>query len=233
MTIRWRRLIPPAIPAANALVGLNLLYTLVAMAVFGAHNLFAPTQEMLFRMGALVPAAVYQGEYWRVVTYGFLHIGAWHLAFNMIALSQVGPALESEIGTPRLLSVYLLALLAGAGLELAVRGPAVIIIAGASGALYGLLGFGISFGHFYGGEAGRAQRNFFLQWTAYAFLFGLLFGAAHVCHFGGLLLGLVAGFLIEHERANHDRLTPFWRVLAFLLSAISAGAFLWMLVRQL
>lgn len=224
---------PRWVPLANLLVGANLAYTLVAMALFGAHQLFQPDSEMLYRMGALVPAAFWQGDYWRAITYGFLHIGAIHLAFNMIALSQVGPAIESEIGSARFFAAYLLSVLGGAAAEVFVRGPAVIIISGASGAIFGLVGFGISYSHFYGGSAGRAQRNFFLQWAVYAFLFGLLVGAAHLCHLGGLVTGAICGFLVERERRYRDIITPIWVVLSILLGVATLVSFGWLAWRSI
>ncbi len=225
--------VPAWVPAANLLVGLNLAYMLLAMALFGAQNLFQPEPEMLFRMGALVPAAFFQGEYWRLITYGFLHIGLLHIAFNMIALSQVGPALESEVGSARFIAVYLLSLVGGGAADLLVRGPVVMLIAGASGALFGLIGFGIAYAHFYGGYAGRMQRNFFLQWAAYGLLFGFIVGADNICHLGGLITGAFCGFLVECERANRPLFTPVWTALAILLSLASVAAFGWLLWRSL
>lgn len=229
---RLVQFVPRKVPAANLFVGLNLANTLVAMALFGTHQLFAPEPDMLFRMGALVPAALFQGEYWRAITYGFIHVGALHLAFNMIALSQVGPAIESEVGTARFSVAYLLSLLGGAAAELLARGPASDLIAGASGGLFGLVGFGISYWHFYGGQFGREQRAFFLRWAAYGFLFGLLVGAAHGCHFGGLLAGSLCGFLVERERRYRDMLTPIWGVLSALLGLASALSFALMATRS-
>jgi rhomboid protease GluP len=221
--------IPRFVPAANVLVGLNLAYMLLAMAIFGAHNLFEPEPEMLYRMGALIPAAFYQGEYFRLITYAFLHIGLLHLAFNMLALSQVGPAIETEIGSSRFVAVYLLSLLGGSVADVLVRGPAVLLIAGASGALFGLIGFGISYAHFYGGYIGREQRNFFLQWAAYSLVFGFIIGADNICHLGGLLVGFVCGFLVERERARRFEYDKLWLALAMLLSLAAAGAFVWLL----
>jgi rhomboid protease GluP len=224
---------PRWVPAANVLVGLNLAYMLVAMALFGAHNLFQPESEMLYRMGALVPAAFFAGEYWRLITYGFLHIGLLHIVFNMVALSQVGPAIESEVGSSRFVAVYLLSLIGGGVADLVVRGPAVMLIAGASGALFGLIGFGIAYAHFYGGHVGRMQRNFFLPWAAYGLVFAFLVGADNICHLGGLLVGGLCGFLVERERARRPLFDAVWFALAALLSFAAAAAFGWLLWRSL
>ncbi len=216
-----------------ALVGLNLLNMLVVMAIFGFRNLFEPEGVMLYRMGALDPMLFHAGQYWRIITYGFLHIGLMHIAFNMIALSQVGPVLEGQVGALRFLAVYLLSLIAGGAADVVVRGSSQMLIAGASGALFGLIGFGMSYAHFYGGEAGRAQRNFFLQWAAYGFLFGFIVRADNICHFGGFVAGALCGFLVERERGNYGRLTPVWGAIAVGLSLLSVGAFVWLVVANL
>ena len=108
-----------------------------------------------------------------------------------------------------------------------------MLIAGASGALFGLIGFGMSFAHFYGGPAGRQQRNFFLHWAVYGFLFGMLVGADNICHAGGFAVGAVAGFLVERERARRDALTPLWQGLAALCALATVAAFGWMILAQL
>ena len=177
--------LPAFFPASAVLLALNLLNLAVAMALFGVDQLFTPTSRMLLAMGALDPYSFTMGEYWRLITYGFLHIGVLHIVFNMMALSQVGPVLEREVGSARFLSVYLLSLIGGGALDVLVRGPVIMVIAGASGALFGLIGFGMSYAHFYGGPAGRAQRNFFLQWALYGFVFGFVVRADNICHLGG------------------------------------------------
>lgn len=222
--------LPRWVPVANILIVLNIVNLLAVMVLFGAENLLKPDGLMLLRMGALHPALFFEGEYWRLITYGFLHIGLMHIAFNMIALSQVGPVLENDVGPARFLSVYLLALLGGGIADLVVRGPVPMLIAGASGALFGLIGFGMSYAHFYGGPSGIARRNFFLHWAAYGFLFGFIVRADNICHLGGFLTGVVCGFLVERERRHRDRFTPLWRTLATLLSLLVPAAFAWMIL---
>lgn len=224
--------LPRWVPTANLLIALNGLNLLIALFLFGPQNLFKPEPLMLYRMGALDPQSFFHGQYWRLITYGFLHIGLVHIAFNMIALSQVGTLIERQVGSARLLAVYLLALVGGGVADLVVRGPLQMIIAGASGALFGLIGFGMSYAHFYGGPAGRAQRNFFLQWAAYGFVFGFIVHADNICHLGGFFVGALCGFLVERERGNAARFTPVWRGLATILSLATAAAFVWMIVRS-
>lgn len=219
-------------PASTALLVLNLLNLGVVLLLFGLNQLVKPESVMLLSMGALDPFSFLQGEYWRIITYGFLHIGLLHILFNMMALSQVGPVLEREVGSARFLCVYLLSLLGGGAADVLVRGPVIMVIAGASGALFGLIGFGMTYAHFYGGPAGRAQRNFFLQWTLYGFLFGFVVRADNICHLGGFVTGAILGYIVERERTRHAELTPLWRAVATGLSLLTVAAFGWMFWAQ-
>jgi membrane associated rhomboid family serine protease len=93
----------------------------------------------LFRDWALVPGLVQLGEWWRVLTSGFLHIGPIHLVFNMMALWVLGRDLETVLGRGRFLAVYVIALLGGAAAVMISYGPNQAV-AGASGAVFGLMG---------------------------------------------------------------------------------------------
>ncbi len=66
-----------------------------------------------FDIGAEQPLPRAQGEWYRLVTSGFLHFGIIHLAFNMLLLFQLGQLLEPEIGRIRFALLYFAALLAG------------------------------------------------------------------------------------------------------------------------
>jgi membrane associated rhomboid family serine protease len=124
--------------------------TLVNVVVFAATALQAGSivdnvRSTLFEDGALVPAFVSAGEWWRLVTSGFLHFGSYngygpvHLLFNMVALWVIGRNLEVQLGRGRFLAVYLLALLGGSTAVM-LFGDAGGVVAGASGAIYGIFG---------------------------------------------------------------------------------------------
>lgn len=94
--------------------------------------------EVMLR-GSLVSGMDTHNEYWRLITSGFLHWSAMHLAVNMLSLYFVGPQLERLFGPSRYLAIYLISLLGGSGLVMALeRNPT--LTAGASGAIYGLMG---------------------------------------------------------------------------------------------
>jgi len=92
----------------------------------------------LFLDWVLWGPAVAAGEFSRIVTSGFLHIGLMHLAVNMFALYVIGRDTEMVLGRARYLAVYVIALLGGSASVLML--DPLIPTAGASGAIFGLLG---------------------------------------------------------------------------------------------
>jgi membrane associated rhomboid family serine protease len=92
----------------------------------------------LFDEGALSRRAIQDGEYWRLITSGFLHGGLAHLLFNMLGLYILGTILEPAIGTPRFAVIYFVSLLTGSFGALLQEDIGATV--GASGAVFGLLG---------------------------------------------------------------------------------------------
>ena len=82
---------------------------------------------------------LWDGEWWRLVTGGFLHFGPIHLLFNMMALWVIGRDIEPALGHARFLAVYLVSLLGGSAAVLLLS-PPTANVAGASGAVFGLMG---------------------------------------------------------------------------------------------
>ena len=95
----------------------------------------------VYSNGALYGPLVAEGEWWRIVTSGFLHAGLLHLAFNMYFLYFLGTMLEPEIGRLRFAAIYLVSLLGGSFGALLISPDAVTV--GASGAVFGLMGAAI------------------------------------------------------------------------------------------
>ena len=119
------------------LIVLNLVvFALTAVSAGSIGSNYAST---LFDALSLVPTAVADGQWWRLVTSGFLHIGPLHIAFNMIALWVIGRDVELALGRLRFTVVYLAALLGGSTAVM-LFGGALTPVAGASGAVFGLMG---------------------------------------------------------------------------------------------
>lgn len=119
------------------LVAINIAIFTVTVAQAG--SLASNASAELFRQWGLWPTAVAEGELWRLFTSGFLHFGPIHLAFNMIALWVIGRDLEQVLGPLRFLVVYLVSLLGGA-LAVFLFETENSTTAGASGAVFGLMG---------------------------------------------------------------------------------------------
>jgi membrane associated rhomboid family serine protease len=119
------------------LIGINTVIFIWTVVQAGSIN--GNAAASLFGEWALVPVLVQDGEWWRVLTSGFLHIGPIHLLFNMIALWVLGRDLEIVLGRGRFLAVYLIALLGGSAAVMLFSAPNQAV-AGASGAVFGLMG---------------------------------------------------------------------------------------------
>lgn len=122
--------------ATYGLIAVNVL-------VFAICALQARSTDMirspLFVDWALYKPWVAGGEYWRLLTAGFLHFSVTHIAVNMISLYILGRDLEIAVGIPRYLAIYFTALLGGSAAVM-LLGSDNAINAGASGAIYGLMG---------------------------------------------------------------------------------------------
>jgi membrane associated rhomboid family serine protease len=125
---------PVVVPALIVLNALVFLWTVV-QAGSVAHNTDAP----VFDQWTLRADAVAAGQWWRLFTAGFLHVGPIHLVFNMVALWVIGRELEPVFGRVRFLALYLVGLLGGSA-TVFLFGQVGAEVAGASGAVFGLMG---------------------------------------------------------------------------------------------
>lgn len=129
---RWNATAGPLV--TQLLIGLNVAVFAVTAA---GGNAMGRGGALQYRL-ALHGPAVAAGEWYRLVTAGFVHYGLLHVAFNMILLWQLGSMLEPALGRARFLALYLAALLAGSAGALLLSPDA--FTGGASGAVFGLLG---------------------------------------------------------------------------------------------
>ncbi len=187
-------------PATAALVVLNVLVFAV-MALRGV-SILHPTPDQLLRWGANFGPLALDGQWWRLFTCMFVHIGLIHLLLNMWALWDVGFLAEQLYGPRTFLAVYLMSGVAGSLASLARN--ATIVSAGASGAIFGLAGALIA--TLYLGKlpverkALRASLVSLLVFAGYNLVYGFL--KAHIdngAHVGGLVAGLLLGFVLSRD----------------------------------
>src|SRR4051794_11317512 len=127
----------------QVLIGINVaVFVIGALSGGRAGVLFDGANDLLVNGGLNAFAIAENGEGWRVFTSGFLHFGVLHLAFNMYALWILGGQLEVALGKWKFLACYLVSLVAGSLGALIVSPNA--LTAGASAAIYGLLGVAIA-----------------------------------------------------------------------------------------
>ncbi|WP_082233834.1 rhomboid family intramembrane serine protease [Halobacillus massiliensis] len=149
----------------------------------------------LIEMGAKYNPAIIDGEWWRIISSMFLHIGVFHLLMNMLALYYLGMAVEQIFGSVRFLIIYFLAGIFG-GLASFAFNPSVA--AGASGAIFGLFGALLYFG--------LKNKRIFFQTMGYNLIFiitiNVVFGFAvpqidNGAHLGGLVGGFLASAMVS------------------------------------
>ena len=179
------------------LIALNVAMFLVT-AVDAATEGFSPLDNNFSTIFARLdqfPVAVAGGEWWRPLTAAFLHIGPIHLVLNMLAVLVFGSELERQLGRWRFLAVYLLSALGGAA-AIQLFGNPLQPVAGASTAIYGLLGsLGVLM------IVRRQDLRGLLTLLAINVFISFLPGFSLLGHLGGLLAGAVtAGILVATRR---------------------------------
>ena len=177
--------------------------------------------EVLLRLGAKSPY-IFAGQWWRLVTAIFLHAGLLHIGMNLWCLFDLGPEVESLFSTAKFVVFYLVTGVLGFVLSLWWRPMGMSI--GASGAICGLIGIliGASFHH---GHLGKAYRGQLWRWVIYIAIFGIFLPIDNAAHFGGLIAGIVLGYVVPEGDAETQSSQNFWNALAGLSVVIIAGSF--------
>ena len=210
----------------NLLIALN-----VAIFVWGMGSGLETRNAVVFDGGLIghatvggqtVPGiGVAAGEWWRIVTSGFLHANLIHIGMNCLVLYQLGQLLEPAIGRLRFAIVYVVALLSGSFGVLLIAPDQLTV--GASGAVFGLMGVAVALMRARGinvfdtGLGGTIALNLVFTFA----IPGISIGG----HVGGLIGGFLAGYLLTDLGPKHlrdPRLTAFATVL--LGVAVGAGS---------
>lgn len=170
---------------------------LVNIAVFILMTLTGGSENInnLIRYGAMVKPLVHYGQWWRIFTAAFIHIGFFHIMFNMYFLYNIGPLFERLYGSVNFLIIYLLAGIMG-NLFTYAFGEVSTVSAGASTSLYGMFGLAMGLMINYKDDAVlRGLGASFISIIVINVLYSLLApGIGIQGHLGGFLGGvLLAG----------------------------------------
>lgn len=203
--------------------------------------------EVLIRFGAKVNYLIQTGhQWWRFVTPMFLHVNLLHLMVNMYSLWIVGPYVEKLYGSAKFVAFWVLTGVAGVvssyltvrpgfatgGIRAFIFKAADVPSAGASGALFGLVGvlfvFGIKFRHelpegfkraFGTGLLPMILMNLFIGYV----LRGFIDNAAHL---GGLISGAILALVVDYRRpGERSGIAVTWRVLQLAAIALVVVGF--------
>jgi membrane associated rhomboid family serine protease len=183
-------------PVTTGIIGVNVavfIVTAVSAGLAGSSPLDNAASPVWLAL-AQAPSLVQAGETWRVVTAAFLHVGPLHLVLNMLALLVFGSEIERGIGRWRYAALYAISLLGGAAaIQLFGENR---YVAGASGAIYGLLGAITVFLLFR-----RQDVRGILTLLAINIVISFLPGISLLGHLGGLVAGAAAaGVIVAFRR---------------------------------
>ena len=187
----------------------------------GLFAIFSPSVAALGMLGASGSFPWALGYWWTVFTAIYLHGGLLHIAFNLLWIRQLGPAVEEIYGPSRLVVIFTVAGVAGFAASIAM-GNALTV--GASGSIFGLLGAIVAFGRKRGGHIGTMVFRQYGQWALILFILGFLMpGVDNWAHAGGFAAGFVTGLVLS--LAEHQAETPVDRLLAGLAVGVTILGF--------
>lgn len=188
--------------ATYLIIGINV--ALFVASVVGAPSALMGGDSPLHQRLDLIEYYVSQGESYRLLTSGFMHFGLIHIGFNMFLLFQLGRLIEPLTGSVKFSLLYFASLLGGSLGAVLLSGP-FTQTAGASGAVFGLMGAAAVGQWLHGTNPINTPlgRLIFLN-LAFTFFFpGISIGG----HLGGLLTGVACGFVLLARRPDQ---VPSW-----------------------
>jgi membrane associated rhomboid family serine protease len=199
---------------------------------FGGRGLIAHQNitPILHQTGSVSGPDLVHGEWWRLLASAFVHIGLLHLGMNLLIVLRAGPMIERMWGRLRYLVVYLIAAWTGSCLAMAY-GPATAV-AGASGAICGLLAaeavwIVLNRRYIPGSILRRARSAIFVN-TLLLVAISLVGGVSGWGHGGGALGGALAAVLLNYQRFG----PPMWRWLALPMLAAVPVLGVWFVQHQ-
>ena len=188
------------------LIFINIvMFVLMYMLGNGSEN-----TNTLIDFGANYILLTKAGEYYRLITSGFLHIGLIHLLLNMYSLYIVGTQVEYFYGKVKYIIIYLFSLIMGSLFTVALSSVNTVS-AGASGAIFGLLGSILYFGVKYRGYIGNSLVNQIVPVVVLNLIIGFTTpGIGNAAHIGGLvggyLISMAVGIGIDKKEQRSSRI---------------------------
>ena len=178
------------------------------------------SQSTLIKFGAYDKSLVLSGEYYRLITSSFIHIGLLHLIFNCYALYIIGRQMESFLGKIKYIIVYFVSALCGSLLTMVFP---ISISAGASGAIFGLLGSMLYFGYNYRVYLGNVLKSQIIPLIALNLLIGFMSSSINnAAHIGGLVGGILITYSLglKYKSSKSQKING-WILLIIFVSFLT------------
>jgi rhomboid protease GluP len=194
--------------------------------ILSSGELMGFGQATILRWGGNVGPYTLSGEYWRLVTAGFVHLNLLHFAMNMWCLWSLGQLSERLFGSSVTLAVYVLTGVGGAMLSVGLNPMRSEV--GASAAIFGIAGAilsGIKFGNV--PVASIHKRQIFsslIFFVIFNLSFGMLPGIDNMAHLGGLISGFLFGAPLASAAASGKKIFEWGTILlaVFVLAAVGS-----------
>lgn len=190
-------------PCTAALIVVN-----VVVFIFLSFGGMTEDAYYMLQNGAMYLPLLQQGEYYRMFTSIFLHFGFSHLVNNMLMLGVMGWQLELVIGRIKFLTIYFAAGLGGNVLSALaeLRTGDYAVSAGASGAIFGIIGALLYIAVRNHGQIGNVSGQGILIMVALTLYYGFTSsGVDNFAHIGGLAAGFVLAVLLYRKRDEEFR----------------------------
>ncbi len=221
--------VPASVTVTKVLITVNIGMSVLILLVWGTGgsgggpmSFLSPSGVALYLFGAKWPSAIFHGEAWRLITANYLHAGLLHLLMNSYALVTLGTLVEESFGGRKLFLIYTACGIA-AFLTSALFSPSLAV--GASGALFGLMGFAIVFGRFRGGRGGKMVAEQLMRWLIYGAVMLFVPGIDNLAHLGGLVAGGLLGTVVSPGEPRSRPGEMALNVLAGVALLITIGSF--------
>jgi rhomboid protease GluP len=202
--------------------GLYLATTLYSMRS-GQGNVLDIDVNTLLAFGAKSYPDIVAGQWWRLVTAGFLHGGLMHIFMNSWALFDLGAAVEEIYGGARMLVIYFVSNVTGFYLSF-IWNPLAPSV-GASAAICGLLGAMIGLGLRDRSSIGDTMRGTYLRWLIIIMIISLYGRIDMAAHVGGVAGGFGIAYLAGQPRLVKSAGENLWRVAAWIAVFLTAASF--------
>ena len=202
--MRATQLVASFLPSAN----LTAIVILVINVAFYLADL--ALDHRLQQVGVSFAPLIARGQWWRLITAGFLHGGFLHIAMNSWSLFILVTEVEQFYGTSRMIVAYVFSTITGfyCAAVFSAQSPTL----GASAAAFGLMGIMLAMGlRNRADPLSQAVRAHYGQWLVFGLVMSFGGGISMSAHIGGLIGGFLIGLVAGRPGLPNSPREMFWK----------------------